>query len=164
MLMCFILSCDNTVYHIDWLMWNHSCIPRINLTSSWCVNLLCIVEFGLLVFCWEFSPFLKKFYLLIGGKLLYNVVLVSAIQEYKSAIIIYIWPPSWTSLPCPPPPSRSSQSRTSPCYVAISYQLSILHMVVYICQGYFLHCPTLSLPHCIHKSVSASMSSFLPCE
>ena len=71
---------------------------------------------------------------------------------------------SWTSLPCPPPPSRSSQSRTSPCYVAISYQLSILHMVVYICQGYFLHCPTLSLPHCIHKSVSASVSSFLHCE
>ena len=33
-------------------------------------------------------------HILIGGKLLYNVVLVSAIQQCKSAIIIHISPPS----------------------------------------------------------------------
>ena len=48
---------------------------------------------------------------LIGGKLLYNVVLVSAIQQCKSVrfkyiyiyIYIYLSPPSWDSLPDPIP-------------------------------------------------------------
>ena len=45
---------------------------------------------------------LKKF--LIGGKLLYiGVVLVSAIQQHKSAIITHLSPPSWVSLPSPQP-------------------------------------------------------------
>ena len=35
--------------------------------------------------------------------MLYNVVLVSAIQHCESAINIYIFPPSWTSLPSPNP-------------------------------------------------------------
>ena len=47
-----------------------------------------------------FSLFL--IYFLIGGKLLYDVVLVSAIQQYKSAIITHTSPPSWASLPPPP--------------------------------------------------------------
>ena len=38
-----------------------------------------------------------KIYSLIGGKLLYNVVLVSAIQPHNSAIIIHISPPSLLS-------------------------------------------------------------------
>ena len=37
-------------------------------------------------------------YLFIGVKLLYNVVLVSAVQWSESAICIPISPPSWTSL------------------------------------------------------------------
>ena len=123
MFMCFILSFVNMVYHIDWLMWNHSCIPRINPTWSWCVNLLCIVEFGLLVFCWEFFPFFK-IYFLTGGKLLYNVVLVSAIQN-QWFFCNYTHMTSLLSLPAlsPSRPSRSSQSRTSLCYIAISHQL-----------------------------------------
>ena len=39
-------------------------------------------------------------YFLIGEKLLYNVVRISAIQQCKSAIIIHILPPS--SPPIPP--------------------------------------------------------------
>ena len=39
-------------------------------------------------------------YFVIGGKLLYNVVLVSAIQHCKSVIIIHITPPSWASNVC----------------------------------------------------------------
>ena len=39
------------------------------------------------------SRYFVKFYFLIGRKLLYNVVLVSAIQQCKSAIIIHRSPP-----------------------------------------------------------------------
>ena len=35
--------------------------------------------------------FKRKIYFLIGGKLLYNVVLVSAIQHCKSSIIIHTY-------------------------------------------------------------------------
>ena len=43
---------------------------------------------------------LLTYLFLIGEKLLYNVVRISAIQQCKSAIIIHIWPPS--SPPIPP--------------------------------------------------------------
>ena len=36
--------------------------------------------------------------------MLYNVVLISAIQQCESAISIHMAPPSWTSLPRPPHP------------------------------------------------------------
>ena len=49
----------------------------------------------------EFFPplFIFLIYFLIGGKLLYNVVLVSAIQQCKLAIIIHVSPPFLVSLP-----------------------------------------------------------------
>ena len=58
---------------------------------------------------WLFKNIFLKF--LIGGKLLYNVVLVFAIQ-CELAVSIYMSPPSWTSLPpsTPSHPSRSSVS------------------------------------------------------
>ena len=69
------------------------------------------------------------FSFLIGRKLQYNVVLVSIIQQCKSAIIIHISPSSWASLPSlhsPIPPARSSQSPRlgSLLYIATSHQLS----------------------------------------
>ena len=79
-----------------------------------------------------FPVFINHLYfLLVGGKLLYNAVLVSAIQQLKLAIIFE--PPS----PPPSHPSRSSQSTKlgSLCYTATSHQLSVSHMVVYI-QGF----------------------------
>ena len=59
-----------------------------------------------------------NFFFFIGGKLLYNFVLVSAIQQCESVIIIHTFLRSWASLPSPIPPSphhlpptvRSSQS------------------------------------------------------
>ena len=59
----------------------------------------------------------------------YNIVLVSAIQQHKTAISIHIPPPSWDSLP-PIPPLRSWQSARLGflCYIASSHQLSILDM------------------------------------
>ena len=67
---------------------------------------------------------------LFGGKLLFSVVLISAIQ-HESTINVHISPPSWMSHP-----SRSSQSPelSSPCYRAGSHWLSALHMVMCICQ------------------------------
>ena len=54
-------------------------------------------------------------------------MLVSTIQQLKSAIIIHTSPLSGASLPFPHP-SRLSQSTK---LTAASYQLSILHMIVY---------------------------------
>ena len=53
---------------------------------------------------------------LIGEKLLYNFVLVSAIHQHESAIGIHPSPPSWNSFPHPTPfyPSRLSSKCTSP--------------------------------------------------
>ena len=88
------------------------------------------------------------FSFLIRRKLQYNVVLVSIIQQCKSAIIIHISPSSWASLPSlhsPMPPARSSQSPRlgSLLYIATSHQLSILLMVVYVMSMlpaiYFTH-------------------------
>ena len=62
---------------------------------------------------------------------------------------IPIYPPSWASLP----PSRLSQSTEliSLCYAAAS-QLSILHLVVYICPRHSLTSSQLTSP-CVLKSI-----------
>ena len=91
-----------------------------------------------------FFPYLLKnliYLFLIGGKLLYNVALVSAVRQCESAMNKHISPPSWASLPFPSQPSRSSQSTRmgSLCYIASSHQLVILHMIVCTYQDYFLH-------------------------
>ena len=46
--------------------------------------------------------FLSRF--LVGVWLLYNAVLVSAVQQRASAIRIHVSPPSWACLPPPNPP------------------------------------------------------------
>ena len=63
----------------------------------------------------------------------------------------YIYIPSLLHLP--PSSSRSSQSTSlgSLCYPAASQWLSVLHMVVYICQ-----CYPLNLPHPFTPAVSTS--------
>ena len=62
--------------------------------------------------------FLKSLFL-IGGKLLYNIVLVSAVQQHESAISICISPPSGTSL-ATPHSSLLSAKLGSICYTAVS--------------------------------------------
>ena len=46
----------------------------------------------------------------------YNVVLVSAVQQYESAIIIHISPPSWACLPSPPTPAVQQPLISYPVY------------------------------------------------
>ena len=58
-------------------------------------------------------------------------------------------PPSGASLLSPHPTSPGHQSvrLSSLCYTATSHQMTILHMVVYICRCYFLHLSHSFLPH-----------------
>ena len=104
-------------------------------------------KFSLLLLEEQFScslfPIILKIYLvfnlfLIGEELFYNVLLASAVQ-HESVIVIYIFPPE----PFSPPLhfSRSSQNARlgSLCYIIASYQLYILHVIVYICKCYFLN-------------------------
>ena len=85
-------------------------------------------------------------------------MLVSAKRQHESALGIHeSLLPSWTSLPPPTlsHPSRLSQSTSlnSLCHTANSHWLWILHMVMYMFQGYSLNFFTLSFPLCIHKSL-----------
>ena len=89
---------------------------------------------------------------LIGGKLLYNVVLVSSIHQHETAIGIYVSLPSWTPLPSPTlsHPSRLSQSTRLSFlnHTANSHWLHILHMVMCMFQSYSLNLSTLFLLLC----------------
>ena len=95
----------------------------------------------------------------------YNDVLVSAIQQRKSAIIILTFPPSLAPSPPPISPSRSSQRATLGflCYTVTSHQLSTLRLIVYIyVDANFSISLNLSLPYCVYKStlyICVSVSS-----
>ena len=68
--------------------------------------------------------------------------------------------PSLLSLPNLARPSRLSQSTrlSSLCYIATSYQLSILHMPVCICQ-----CYTLNSSHTLHPLLCSQVFSLCLC-
>ena len=112
--------------------------------------------------CCVFKGFFK-IYFLIGGILLYNVVLVSAVQQCESAIPVHVPSLSWASLtsPHPTPLGRHSTGLGSLCYTAAFHQPFILQMVVYTCQRHFLHSSHSIFPHCVHKSIPyLSLHSF----
>ena len=80
------------------------------------------------------SPFFKKISFSIAGKLLYNVVLVSDLQQCKSVIIMYISPPSWASLSSPHPTPlghlrEPEEKRKSPVISMMLTHLSKNHTV-----------------------------------
>ena len=92
-------------------------------------------------------------YSLIGGKLLYNVVVVAAAQQLNSAIIAHIS----SLLGRPPPPTLPLQTIAEcpsglPVLHTASHQLSALCIVVCMCLSSF-SLLVLSLPYCIHKAV-----------
>ena len=89
----------------------------------------------------------KKRFFLIGGKLLCNGVLDSALQQqHESGITIHMSPPSHSSFPPPSHLSRLSQNMRLDdlCYTATFQPSVILHMIVYVCRCYFLN---LAHPH-----------------
>ena len=78
------------------------------------------------------QEYFKKSFFLIGGQLLYRILLFSVKPQHESGIGIHISPPCWNSLPSSSQPSRLIQS---PClsflnHTANSHWLSILHMVM----------------------------------
>ena len=93
----------------------------------------------------EFPFFLN--FLFIGRQLFYNVVVVSAIQQCKSPVMIYITSLLSLLLASCPHSSRTLQSvwLGSLCYTT-SHQLYISHMVVYMSLCYFLHLSHSLLP------------------
>ena len=91
-----------------------------------------------------FLVYLKNFF--IGVQLLYNIVLVSTVQQSESAIHIHISPLLWISFSFNSPQSIEQSSLS---YTVCSHQLSILCIVsiVYICQ---------------YQSLSSSQAPFPP--
>ena len=84
------------------------------LSCSWDKNQVpsCLRAFALTVpFTWNSLPYslsqlvfiLFFVFFLIGVKLLYNIVLISAVPQSESATCIHISPLSWISLPTPLP-------------------------------------------------------------
>ena len=83
-------------------------LKRIQSESTLQVLNVCYTDKELLKRKKERKFFLHLF--LTGGKLPYNVVLVSVTQQHKKGIIIHISPPFWASSLPPFHLSRSSQS------------------------------------------------------
>ena len=101
---------------------------------------------------------LKNFFFnlfLIGGELLYNNVLASAIQQHESAMGVYVRP---LQNPRPPPsPGHllwvvTEHEVARPASYSTFPRLSVLHAVVCVFPGYFSVCSTLSLEvEYVHK-------------
>ena len=119
-------------------------VLKLNLCQSYKVKKQNLIVF-LICVCLTmrahtFSQVFIFIIIFIGVQLIYNIVLVSGVQQSESVIHIhmfpYLFPLASPSLPpSPSHPSRWSQSMEliTLCYAAASHQLSILHLVVYIC-------------------------------
>ena len=102
---------------------------------------------------WNFQqPFL-----FLNWRMLYNIVLVSAIHQHESARGIHVSPPSRTPLPSlsPPHPSRLSQSTGLGflCHTANFRLPSLLHTECICFHAILSISPTLSFPYRVHNSV-----------
>ena len=69
------------------------------------------------------------FHFSVGGKLLYNVVLISGIWQCESVIILYIFPSSWASLPSLHPTPQVHHRAPSKLLVLIQQLSTILYLV-----------------------------------
>lgn len=112
-------------------------------------------------------PYVIDSIFLIGGKLLCNVVLVSAIQHCKSVIIIHMSPPSWVSLPFPHP-TYLGHHREPGCPPCVIQQLLTSYLFytwwcTYVDATFSIR-PTLSPPTVSTSPLSISASPFLHCK
>ena len=94
------------------------------------------------------APFFK-----VGIQLVYNIVLVSAVQQHESALSVHISPPSWASL-LPPLPILPLEAITGhwtelPLKAALysSFPLATLHRRADMCPCHSLTSPHPLLPH-----------------
>ena len=120
---------------------------------------------SVLVFRWMFMSLLplQIFFFLIGESLLYNVVLVSAIR-HELALSVHIVPLSWASLLLPIPLLNvitEYQVELPMLYSNFSAAIYFTHDNVCISMPLSV-CPIFSFPCCVHKSISTSVSLFLP--
>ena len=100
---------------------------------------------------------------LIRIELLFNVVLVSAVQQCESAICIRIFPPSRASLPAttiPPLETITSTELSSLCYIQLLPTSSLFHTwscpyATLICESNatLSICPAVPFPSGIRKTV-----------
>ena len=74
--------------------------------------------------------YIKLFFIRV--QLLYNIVLVSIVQQNEITVCSHISPLFWISFPFRSPRSTVQNSL---CYKAGSHQLSIFYITVYICQS-----------------------------
>ena len=95
-------------------------------------------------------------YFLTERKLLYNVVLVSAIWQHESAIIIHIFPSlrNFPPIPHPTPLGHHRESDWVPCVIwqPPTNYLFYTWQCIYVNSTFSIH-PTLSFPHCVHKAI-----------
>ena len=105
---------------------------------------------------WYLTAILWITFLKIGVELLYNVVLVSAVQQSESALCTHTSPHFWISFPFGSPQSSESSSL---CYAVGSRQLPVLYISQFIPSPLAIH--TLVLYVCV--SISAlQISSSIP--
>ena len=116
---------------------NHLTISvRVYFWALYFIPLVYMSVFIKISHCFDNCSFVVSFFKLIfiEVQLLYNIVIVSTVQQSELAIRIHIPPLFWISFPF-----RSPQSieQSSLCYTVASHQLCILYIVskVYICQS-----------------------------
>ena len=88
--------------------------------------------------------------------LLYTMLCQFLLYNKVNQLYVHIYPlplklPSYSSL-IPPRRTWQSTELSSLCYITASYQLSVLHMVVYLCQSQSPNSSHLPLPHQVHMS------------
>ena len=99
---------------------------------------------------WNINNFFFIFYIcfLIGEKLLYNVLLVSAIQQCESAVSIYVSPPSWRKPLSPLPSHPFRQSSQSIRLGSLLYAAIYTHTHTHTRWCIYVSDTTLSLNYC----------------
>ena len=89
------------------------------------------------------SSFIYFLKICIGVQLIYNVVLVSGVQQSESVIYIHISTLFQILFPYRP---LQSTEQSSLCSTVSAYQLSVLYIVVYMCQSNLPIQPTTTNP------------------
>lgn len=169
--------------HADFLLGNSICKESITLLAYFHIRFVFFTDFSEKSVCdcvydfrkqglkfrisvpfssWSHLKFFKNLFSLVYTCLTMCVSFCSTM--WLNHIYTYILSP--LSLLVASYPSKSPQSTrlSTMFYTAASHQPSILHMTVHGCQCPSLHCPTSSVPLCVHKSFSASVCIFLLCK